>query len=88
MTIPEVRDELFKLAGEHGIPRLTELANELFRRRLANPKPPKARTATPSLKAQIRAYAKANPAALQREIADHFKVDGGRVHEALHGKRT
>jgi hypothetical protein len=49
--------------------------------------PVKSRSITPALKTAIRAYARRNPEDSQHEIAQAFGVNGGRVSEALAGKR-
>lgn len=40
---------------------------------------------TPELAERIKEYRRLHPAALQQEIAVHFKVTAGRVSEALNG---
>jgi hypothetical protein len=59
----------------------------MFRRNPVRMTPVKSRTVTPMLKASIRAYARRNPDASQHEIAQAYGVNGGRVSEALAGKR-
>lgn len=87
MQIPEVRAELRELAAQHGIPRLNELADELYRRPPVKRARPKARRVTEELRIAIRAYALANPGKSNREVGRHFGVDGGRVSEAINGFR-
>lgn len=86
MTIPEVREELVQLAEEHGIPRLKELADALHRSPPVGRATPTSQPKTPELGEKIRAYKKAHPHLKQREIAQVFNVDGGRVSEALNNK--
>jgi len=82
-SIPEIRERLYEIAEEEGLPELAELADETFRnppvRRAARRSP----KLTPALAAQIRVYAKSNPNAHQADIASHFNVNPGRVSEAL-----
>lgn len=86
MTIPEVRAELVRLSEEHGIPRLRELADALHRSPPVSKAAPTAQPKTPELGRQIREYKAANPHMKQRDIAQVFNVDGGRVSEALNNK--
>ncbi len=87
MRIPEVAKELRELAVEHDLPRLAELADELKRRKRAPRTLPKSTPMTPELADDIREYRAENPDASQREIAEHFDINPGRVSEVLIGKR-
>lgn len=87
MTIPEVRAELHVLAKKWKRPRLAYLANQTKRRFFGRKAPVKALPLSPQTCAAIRLYKKANPKALQRDIATRFHTDGGRVNEVLHGYR-
>ena len=86
MTIPEIRTELERLAKEHGIPRLNELAEALHRSPPVSRAKPTSQPKTPELGKKIRAYKAQHPHLKQREIAQVFNVDGGRVSEALNNK--
>lgn len=87
MRIPEVREELKRLADEHGIPRLRELAEELYRRPAAKRALPRARMMTDELRQRIREYVATHPTMSNRDVGRHFGVDGGRVSEAVNGFR-
>lgn len=87
MKIPEVAKELRILAEKHGIPRLNELADELRRRKRAPRTGPKSTPMSSDLADAIREYRAENPEASQREIAEHFNINPGRVFEVLVGKR-
>jgi hypothetical protein len=59
---------------------------------MTRPKPirrakPTSRRMTPEIAKSIRLLAKRHPSWKQDRIAAHFNVDGGRVSEALRGKR-
>lgn len=87
MRLPDIAAELRDLAVIHGLPRLKFLADEIGRR-----KPKKRAKATsvsmsPQLKADIRQCARDFPHWQQREIAEHFNINPGRVSETLNGKR-
>lgn len=86
MTIPEVRAELERLAEKYGIPRLGELAEALYRSPPVSRAKPTSQPKTPELGKKIRAYKADHPHLKQREIAQVFNVDGGRVSEALNNK--
>lgn len=87
MSIPAAQARLRELAGIHGIPELNTIADGLHRR------PPSRRRAPPSsvpmtaaLAIDIRAYAATRPSLSQAAIARVFKVNPGRVSEALAGE--
>lgn len=86
-TIPQIRERLHELAAEHGLPELSELADETRRRYHGRKGRTTAHRVTDELAAQVRAYALANPAENNRAIGARFKIDGGRVSEILFGKR-
>lgn len=86
MRLPEIVEELHKLADDFSIPRLHDLADEI-RRRPSTRSAPTSRPMTPTLRAQIRLAARLNPEMSQLEIAKSFGVNQGRVSEALKGKR-
>lgn len=86
-TIPELREELRVLSHRLGVPRLAEIAAELKRRPAQAAGRVTSTPMTPALRAQIRAYALANPALTQVEVARVFNVNPGRVSEAVSGRR-
>lgn len=96
LSIPEIREELWKLAVESRdlaerqaaiAERVHALANETFRRTAKKHARAKARRVTPALREQVRAFAIANPGMPNRDIGREFNIDGGRVSEILHGLR-
>ena len=86
-TIPALREELRVLSYRLGIPRLREIADELKRRPARKSDKVIATPMTPELRDAIRDYAIANPSMTQVEVAAVFKVNPGRVSEAVHGRR-
>lgn len=96
MRIPEIREELSSKAARLRImareliaqaDALDEYVIELHRRPPVKRAPTTRATITPELIKQIRAYAKAHPDLNNATIGRRFNVDGGRVSEALAGKR-
>ena len=95
MTIPEVREELLKVAAAMNeypytkpfAAKLYELEAELYRRRGVRPTKIRSQRVTRYLRQQIRDYKRAHPGFSEQQIAAHFKVNMGRVSEALIGKR-
>lgn len=92
MTIPEIRDALIALSGDARLPdeiarTIRRLAMETKRRSPRNVAKRKCTTATPKVRAAIRAFASANPDLSQLEIGRRFNVNPGRVSEALRGFR-
>lgn len=97
MRLPEVQDRLFKLANQIALMRqaidlmeaeVRTLARQISRRPSL---PHGARTSvpmTPEIKQKIRDYKRQHPDATHAVIGQVFKVNGGRVSEALRGKRT
>jgi len=85
-TIPEIRMRMRELADEHGIPELHDLANETYRNSPVKKASNKSAHLTPQLAADIRQYAAQNPTLHQRDIAQRFNVNPGRVSEALTGQ--
>lgn len=82
--IPAIRDRLRKLADEHGIDELHDLADQMYRKSAGRKRAPmRSPKLTPELAEDIREYAAANPNAHQQDIAEHFGVNHGRVSEAL-----
>jgi hypothetical protein len=94
-TIPEVRKQMRGLAGELRFiglddmaDRLDAMADNTCRVIRAPIVRGKAKRVTPVLAARVRAFKKAHPDALQRDIGIVFGIDGGRVSEILSGKRS
>jgi len=94
VKVPEVASRLRAIADKLKLSRpsdaneLHELADEL-RRRSSGPRAAATSTSiTPELQQDIRDYAKAHPGLSQQAIAEAFKVNHGRVSEALRGKRV
>jgi hypothetical protein len=88
MKIPEVREELHKIAKDFSIPRLHQLADELVRRSTVRRARPQSVRVTDELESSIRAFAKRQPQLSFVEIARYFNVNPGRVSEAIAGRRT
>lgn len=86
-TIPEIRARLHELAHEHGIEELADLAEATRRRPPIRLAPVRSRPMDHAVTVAIRAYAAAHPTAHLSAIAEVFKVNPGRVSEALAGKR-
>lgn len=84
MTIPEVRQRLYALAERLGCDELRTLADATFRRSPVRRAAPRHRPLTPELAEAIRQYAAARPGAHLSDIAQAFRVNPGRVSEALH----
>lgn len=82
--IPELRDRLREIADEEGLGEIHDICDEMCRnspiKRAAN----KSRPLTPALAKEIRAYVKKHPRLHQRDVAQKFNVNPGRVSEALH----
>lgn len=85
-TIPEIRIQLREIAKEHDIPEINDLVDEMYRkspvRRAARVNQP----LTPALAAAIRVYAKQNPEMHQQDIAARFRVNHGRVSQAMNNE--
>lgn len=82
-SIPEIRSRLREIADELHIEELHDLADETYRnspvKRAANRSAP----LTPELAEKIRMFVAKNPKLHQRDVAQHFNVNPGRVSEAL-----
>jgi len=95
MVIPAVRREMLKLAAEMDrsvhtrifAPRLRELEKELYRRKGVRPTKVRSQAFTPDLSRQLRAYKRDHPGLSLQQIAGRFKVNQGRVTDAILGKR-
>ena len=86
-TIPQIRARLFELALEHSLPELAELALETRRRPCVRRAPAYSAPLTASLAREVRRYAAINPDMPYAEIAIRFRINQGRVSEALAGTR-
>jgi hypothetical protein len=93
-TLPEIRERMYEIAdalerrGLHDYAiELHSLADETKRKYYGRKQKAKAPSITGEMKGRIIQYAADHPLALQREIASHFGVDGGRVSEVLNGHR-
>jgi hypothetical protein len=88
MRIPEIRDRLRELAGELACPELDLLASELSRRTIRRRAAQSSAQMTEEMRDAIRAYHRAHPDRPQAEVARVFKVNQGRVSEALNGFKS
>jgi len=81
--IPELRQRLREIADDEGIDEIHDIVDEMYRnspiKRAAN----KSRSLTPELADQIRKFVAKNPKLHQRDVAQRFNVNPGRVSEAL-----
>jgi len=82
-TIPEIRDRLREIAVDFDIPEIHELVDEMYRKSPIRRAVNRSEKLTPALAAEIRVYARANPDMHQREIANIFNMNPGRVSEAM-----
>lgn len=82
MRLKEVQLRIDTIINE-----LTVLRQEISRRKPVRRAPPSSTPMTPKLEVQIRAFARANPTWSFAKIGEHFNVNGGRVSEAVRGKR-
>jgi hypothetical protein len=81
--IPEIRDRLRELADSEGLDELHDLADEMHRNSPIRRARPQSAQLTPQLAEEIRIYARKNPRMHQRDIAQRFNVNPGRVSEAM-----
>lgn len=82
-TIPILRDRIRKIGEEQGIPELLEIADEMFRSAPKRRAKTKSRKMTPELAQHIRQFWRRNRHLHQRDIAQEFNVNPGRVSEAV-----
>jgi Mn-dependent DtxR family transcriptional regulator len=82
-TIPEIRLRLRELADIHGIDELHDLADETYRRSPFKRARNKSATLTPALAERIRRFVRDHPQMHQRDVAQKFNVNPGRVSESL-----
>lgn len=86
MRIPDIQARLRALATEHNILELSSLADALKRR----PQVRGAFTAkkvTPEIRERVKKLAMTTTLS-QQKIGELVGINGGRVSEILHGKRT
>lgn len=84
--IPALRERPRELAVEHGLPELSDIADQMYRRSHTRRAPVRSPKLTPQMAQEIRDYKEANPDAHQQDIAERFGVNHGRVSEALEGQ--
>jgi hypothetical protein len=82
MRIPEVAKHMVAIARE-----LRVLARQLKRRPPIKRAPNRSARFTKALAARIRRYVRRYPTMSNAAIGRHFNVDGGRVTDAMRGKR-
>lgn len=87
MTIPEIRQRLYELSLEHGLPELAYLADETRRHYHGRKTPVVSKPLTPGRIGAIRAYVARHPTEPMHLVGIKFGVNQGRVSEALFGKR-
>lgn len=85
-SIPEIRERLLEIAEENNLPEIKELVDEMYRRPPNRRAPPRSQKLTPPLAAEIRRYAKAHPTEAMDSIGHKFKVNPGRISEAIDRK--
>jgi hypothetical protein len=87
-TITQVAAELRLLGLDALAKRLDDACAELYRRPLARPRAPVAsKPVDAALAAELRSFALTHPEMSAQTIAEAFRVNAGRVAEALHGDR-
>ncbi|WP_202960968.1 hypothetical protein [Sphingobium sp. HDIP04] len=82
-NIPEIRNRLREIADETGFEELHSLADELYRNSPVGRAANSSATLTPELAEEIRKYVAEHPTLHQRDVAQEFNVNPGRVSEAL-----
>ncbi|WP_156360938.1 hypothetical protein [Sphingomonas sp. Leaf257] len=82
-TIPEIRARLRQIADEYGLDELHDLADETYRASPIKRASNRSAALTPELAEEIRNFATRNPRLHQRDVAQRFNVNPGRVSEAL-----
>lgn len=92
-TIPQVREELIKLANGNGVSaqasrKIKRLVTDMKRRKAVRRAATESAETTPALLARIRRFALANPNKSYKAIGNQFNVATGRVSEAVAGKRA
>jgi len=82
-SIPEIRSRLREIADEWGINELHDLADETYRSSPVKRSENRSVHLTPELAENIRVYCAKHPRLHQRDVAQKFNVNPGRVSEAL-----
>lgn len=82
-SIPEIRARLREIADEQGLDELHDLADETYRKSPLRRAKNKSAPLTPKLAEKIRKFMDRNPTLHQRDVAQHFNVNPGRVSEAI-----
>lgn len=85
-SIPEIRARLRELADEHDLEELHDLADETYRRSPIKRASNRSAKLTPKLAEKIRRYVAKHPRLHQRDVAQKFNVNPGRVSEALNNQ--
>ncbi|MGL5839923.1 MAG: hypothetical protein ACRCY3_15625 [Sphingorhabdus sp.] len=81
--IPAIRDRIREIADESGIEELHDLVDEMYRNSPVRRAMPHSAHLTPELAEEIRIFARKHPKMHQRDIAQKFNVNPGRVSEAM-----
>ena len=81
--IPALRVRLREIADETGLEEIHSIVDEMVRSSPVNRAANKSRVLTPELAQQIRNYVAKRPILHQRDVAQYFNVNPGRVSEAL-----
>jgi len=81
--IPELRARLRELAEEYDLDELHDIADELHRNPPVSRAKNRSKPLTTELADEIRRYVRRNPGLHQRDVAQRFNVNPGRVSEAL-----
>ena len=82
----EVKERLFADGNQQDGMAVSVAIAHMYRRKHRDCRAPaSSATITPELRAEIRAYAEANPQVSLTRIAERFQVNSGRVSEALAG---
>lgn len=82
-SIPDLRNRIREIADESGIDELHDLADEMFRNSPVRRARARSAHLTPELAEEIRVFARRNTKMHQRDIAQKFNVNPGRVSEAM-----
>ncbi|GAA0468908.1 hypothetical protein GCM10009096_07280 [Parasphingorhabdus litoris] len=82
-SIPQIRDRLRELADELNLEELHDLADEMYRNSPVKRARARSVHLTPELAEEIRVFVRKHPKLHQRDVAQKFNVNPGRVSEAL-----
>jgi len=89
ISIPDARDQLREWAEEWDKPDLKTLADAMYRKAGANPKTePTSVAMTNEIAHKIRKHKRLNPSCSNQDLAEIYKVNAGRVSEALNNSKT